>query len=292
MTVTTTPDEAIVATNTHYALPPEIFTLFLDKRMKYSCGLYDENTKTLEEAQENKLAWIIEKQLKLSRGQRLLDVGCGWGSLTLFAAEKYGIEVVGVTPSAPQREHILAKAKELGVEHLVDVRLGRFTATDVGPGRFHGAAMLGSIVHMPDRVKVCEDAAANLHPKGRLYISESTFRNARITAEFASRPGTRYVGEEIFGFTDMVPLTDLVAAAEDAGLSIVSLTDLSAHYPRTIDEWAQRVRDNREAIDAILPGTADRLLPYFEVFTAAFGYTTKHYAFTAEKSRLGTAEVG
>ncbi|WP_199442852.1 SAM-dependent methyltransferase [Umezawaea beigongshangensis] len=288
---TVTPDEAVTATNTHYELPPEIFRLFLDSRMKYSCGLFRDRDATLEQAQLDKLTWVVEDQLKLRPGQRLLDVGCGWGSLTLFAAQHHGVRVVGVTPSTPQRDHVLARARELGVEDLVDVRLGRFTAVDVGPGRFHGAAMLGSIVHMPDRVRVLADATRALEPGGRVYVSESTFRNAEVARRFGGRPGTVYVGQEIFGFADMVPVTDLLAAAEDAGLSLVSLTDLTAHYPPTIAAWADRVRDNRDAVDAVVPGTADRLLQYFDVFLAAFGYTAKHYAFTAEKSRFGTAEV-
>jgi cyclopropane-fatty-acyl-phospholipid synthase len=289
MSATPTPNAAVTATNSHYELPVEVFAAFLDTRMKYSCGRYTSATTTLEEAQENKLAWVMEENLRLHPGQRLLDVGCGWGSLVLFAAQK-GCHVVGVTPSWPQREYILRRADELGVADRVEVELGRFTATDLGEARFDAVSMIGSIVHMPDRVEVLAAARERLRPGGRLYVSESCFRNRRIFEEYRQSPGFQFVGEEIFGFGEMVPLADLIAAAESAGFSIVRLSDLTAHYPRTIEDWAARARENRELIDEAVSGTAERLLHYFEIGAAAFGYTTKHYAFVAEKSRMGTWE--
>jgi cyclopropane-fatty-acyl-phospholipid synthase len=285
------PDQAALATNGHYALPPEIFAAFLDKRLKYSCGLYSSPEATLDDAQENKLTWVAEQRLGLDSGKRLLDVGCGWGSLVLFAAQRYGCQVVGVTPSRAQRDYILARAAETEVAKLVDVRLGRFTAVDLGPQRFQAVAMLGSIVHMPDREDVLASVTRALTANGRVYISESCFRNAQIADQFATRPGSRYVGEEIFGFADMVPASKLLAAVEEAGLSLTALTDLTAHYPLTIEAWAERVRQNRSEIDLFALGMSDRLLRYFSVFVSAFGYTTKHYGITAEKSRMGTTEI-
>ncbi|MER5431862.1 class I SAM-dependent methyltransferase [Streptomyces sp. NPDC002588] len=284
-----TPNEAVARTNSHYELPPEVFAAFLGTSMKYSCGLYSGPESTLDQAQEAKLAWVVDANLRLRPGQRLLDVGCGWGSLVLFAARR-GIEVVGVTPSRPQREHILRRAAELGVADLVEVRLGGFTESDLSGRRFDGVAMIGSIVHMPDRAEVLLRAYELLGPKGRLYLSESCFRNRKIFDAYRRSPGFEFVGGEIFGFGEMVPLSDLIAAAEEAGFSIVKLTDLTTHYPRTLADWEERVRDRRNQIDALIPGTADRLLRYFKIGSVGFGFTTKHYAFAAEKSRMGRLE--
>lgn len=286
MTEIVGPDTAVAATNGHYELPVEVFASFLGRRMKYSCGLYDSPTTTLDEAQEAKLRWVLGRNLRLEPGQRLLDVGCGWGSLTLFAAER-GCHVVGITPSRPQREYIRQQARERGIDHLVDIRLGRFTAVDLGGEHFDAAAMIGSIVHMPDRENALALARGHLRTGGRLYLSESCFRNRKIFDEYRTSPGFRFVGEDIFGFGEMVPLAELIAAAEDAGFSIVRLADLTAHYPRTLQDWAERVRAEQARIDGVLPGTSERLLRYFEIGGTAFGYTTKHYAFVAEKSRMG-----
>ena len=288
--MTVTPDGAVAATNLHYELPAEVFAAFLDRRMKYSCGLYEHSGVGLEEAQRAKLDWVLDAKLELRPGQRLLDVGCGWGSLVLHAAER-GNEVVGVTPSLPQRDYILRRAAERGLSGRVDIRLGRFTALDLGDESFDAVSMIGSIGHMPDHGEALSRAYRGLRTHGRLYLSESCFRNRKALARFRATAGFRYVRDEIFGFGEMVPLSDLVAAAEDAGFSIVGLSDLTAHYPRTIADWAANAEHARATIEGILPGTTDRLLRYFEISAAGFGYTTKHYAVAARKSRMGSLRL-
>jgi cyclopropane-fatty-acyl-phospholipid synthase len=283
--VTVAPEQASAATNLHYDREPEYFAAFLDKRMKYSSALYADTSTSLEDAQTAKLRFVA-RELGVTRGGRLLDIGCGWGSLTLFMAKEYGVEVTGITPSGRQSEYIRARAEELGVTDLVDVRVGSFTSTKT-EGRHDFATMLGSIVHMPDRTAVLAKTYAALRKGGRLYLSESCFRNAAIYAEFKARPGTRHVAESIFGFGDMVPLSTLVAAAEDAGFSLVGLTDLTAHYHRTIEEWERRAVANRDRLEEIAPGQFDALVKYFQTANVGWGYTTKHYALIAERSRLG-----
>ncbi|WP_434447578.1 SAM-dependent methyltransferase [Lentzea sp. E54] len=288
--MTVEPDVAVEATNAHYELPVEVFAAFLDSSMKYSSGLYVEPNATLEQAQRAKLDWVLDDCLRVSSGARLLDIGCGWGSLTLAAAAK-GIDVVAVSPSAPQCEYVLRRAGELGVADRVEVRQGRFTALDLTGEKFDAVTMLGSIVHMPDREDVLVAVSGLLRPRGRLYLSESCFRNQRIFAEYRTSPGFRYVGEDIFGYGEMVPLAELVAAAESASLSIVNVSDLTGHYVQTLADWTSAVERNRDGIDTAVAGTADRFLRYFEIGATAFGYTAKHYALVAEKSRLGTWEV-
>lgn len=269
-------------TNQHYELPVEVFEAFLDRRLKYSSGLYVRDDMSLDDAQTAKLHFVAS-QLGVSAGDRVLDVGCGWGSLVLFLAQEYGCVVTGVTPSQPQAEYIERAARELDVH--VDVRLGTFDESDVD-GWFDAVALLGSIVHMPDRTGVLTKAHELLHRRGRLYLSESCFRNAATYEEFAPRPGTRHVTETVFGFADMVPLSVLVESVETAGFSLTGLTDLTAHYLRTISDWAQRAEAGRDAIDRAVPGLYDDVARYLQTAEAGWGYTTKHYAVTARKSRL------
>lgn len=270
----------MTVTNQHYELPVAVFEAFLDRRLKYSSALYLRDDMSLDEAQTAKLDFVAD-QLDISRGDRVLDIGCGWGSLALFLAEEHRCHVTGVTPSRPQAEHVLQQARYRGLADLVDVRVAIFEESEVD-GEYDAAAMLGSIVHMPNRIEVLTKVFHALGRRGRLYLSESCFRNLKIHAEFNARPGTRHVVETIFGWGDMVPLSVLVEALESAGFSLAGLTDLTAHYRRTCADWARRAVVNREAIGELF----DDLVRYLETAEAGWGYTTKHYAVTARKSRL------
>lgn len=281
----TTPESARQATNRHYELPAGIFRAYLDRRLKYSSGLFAGEATTLDDAQTAKLRFVA-RQLGISGGERVLDVGCGWGSLVLFMAVEHGCAVTGVTPSATQVGHIGREARRLGVDHLVRVRHGSFSAVDVSE-RFDAVTMLGSIIHMPDRAEVLAKAYALLRRGGGLYLSESCFRTAAVYREFAGRPGTTHVTEGIFGFADMVPVSTLVAAVESAAFSLTGLTDLTAHYHRTIERWEANAVANRATIERIRPGYFEPLVRYLRTANAGWGYTSKHYGLTARKVRLG-----
>ncbi len=276
-------------TNQHYDLNPDIFGLFLDPLRKYSSGLYATPETTLAESQVAKLHYVADR-LRVSDGARLLDVGCGWGSLVLFMASEYHAQVVGVSPAGRQHDYITGRVAELGLGGRVDIVTGHFedvdlNAAQVPKGGFDGVSMLGSIVHMPDLDHAMRRARSLLRRGGRFYVSESCFRNAATRATFDTGPGLEFVRQAIFGWGDMRPLSDLVRAAEDAGFSVVSVDDLTDDYRRTIDDWHANVLARADAIDAIQPGMAATLAHYLEIANAGWGYTTKHYALTCKKAR-------
>lgn len=279
----------VADTNQHYDLDPEVFRLFLDARRKYSSALYNSPTESLDQAQLNKLHFVADR-LGLRGGERLIDVGCGWGSVVLFMAEEYGCEVVGVSPARRQLDHIERRAGELGLDKRVRTCLGHFEALDLeanglAPGGFDAVTMLGSIVHMPDLTGVYRRARHLLRRGGTCYVSESCFRNQAARDRFGEQDGTLFVRDAIFGWGDMRPLSDLVRAAEDAGLSVIAVDDLTDHYRRTIDDWLDNVRRRADRIDAVQPGMADRLTHYLQIANAGWGYTTKHYALTCRRGR-------
>nr|MDT0667051.1 class I SAM-dependent methyltransferase [Micromonospora sp. DSM 115978] len=146
-------------TNQHYDLDPEIFGLFLDPLRKYSSGLYRTPGLTLDEAQVAKLHFVADR-LGLREGDRLLDVGCGWGSLLLFMAREYRCAVLGVSPAGRQHQFIAGRAAELGVADLVATVPGHFETVELNAGSFDAVTMLGSIVHMPDLDRVTARARA------------------------------------------------------------------------------------------------------------------------------------
>ncbi|MBL7500515.1 class I SAM-dependent methyltransferase [Frankia sp. CNm7] len=271
-------------TNQHYDLDPRIFGLFLDPRRKYSSGYYREPGLTLAQAQTAKLHFVADR-LGLRAGDRLLDVGCGWGALILFMAQEYSARVVGISPAGNQHAYIAGRAAELGVADRVSTVQGHFEHAALPDGPFDAVTMLGSIVHMPDLGHVMRRARSLLRRGGRYYVSESCFRNAAARDEFDRRSGTEFVRQSIFGWGDMRPLSDLVRAAEDAGFSVISVDDLTDDYRQTIDDWIVNVDANAESIDRIAPGMAATLRRYLEVANAGWGYTTKHYALVCQRSR-------
>jgi cyclopropane-fatty-acyl-phospholipid synthase len=275
---------ATARTNQHYDQDPRLFALYLDPTRKYSSGLYRRPSDSLEAAQQNKLHFVADR-VGVQPGSRLLDIGCGWGSLVLFMAANYGVTTVGVSPAANQLAYVAERAAELGLSRLVATRAGQIEDLELEPRRFDAVTMLGSIVHMPDLSVVFGKAWAALRPRGRLYVSESCYRNAAKRAEFAGRENSVFVSESIFGWGDMRPLSELVRGAEDAGFSVVAVDDLTEHYYRTIEDWLANVQRNAAALDEIEDGLATRLVRYLETANAGWGYTTKHYALTCQKSR-------
>ena len=205
-------------TNQHYDLDPRIFTLFLDGSHKYSSALYGSPDESLDDAQRRKLHFVADR-LGLRGGERLLDIGCGWGSLVLFMAAEYGCHTVGISPAPRQLDHIAEQSAARGLADRVRTVLGHVEELSLPAGRFDAVTMLGSIVHMPDLDRVfatCRDA---LRRGGRLYVSESCFRNEAARTRFGDRGGAAYVRDAIFGWGDLRPLSRLVRAAEDAGFA-------------------------------------------------------------------------
>lgn len=269
-----------VTTNRHHDLPAEVFATFLDRRLRHSSGLYRHENVPLDDAQTAKLHFVAER-LAVTKGARVLDIGCGWGSLVLFLVKEYGCRVTGITPSRTQAAYVARLAEQLGVHDRVEVRVGSFVESEVA-GRFDAVAMLGSILHMPDRTRALRKAHRLLRREGTFYLSESCFRNEAAQREFAQQ-----VTDVACGFEDMVPLSALVESVEVAGFSVTGLTDLTAHYQRTTGDWESRAVANQVVIDRIAPGLSARLIRQLGFATAEWGHTTKHYALTASKSRLG-----
>lgn len=281
-----TPDSAVQATNRHYDLPPELFATFLGRRMKYTCGRYASDAGTLDDAQEAKLAYITDC-LGIQGGEQVLDIGAGWGSLSYYLANKFGCQVTSVTPSPGQaaflrdRPHPLVRVRQCSVYDLDDL-----------PSRsFDAVALVGVIEHMPDHHAALRAAARPLRKGGRLYLSASCYRSQAAYREYRARAASRQVAQDIFGFADLRPFSELVEAVEDTGLSLLGIADLTADYYRTVEAWLSGVRAGRERIEYLRPGYADELITYLETTNVGWGRTTKHYALTASRCRWGHAEV-
>ena len=280
------PRDGQAPTNQHYDQSPRVFQLYLDESCKYSSGIYRSPTTTLDQAQRAKLHFVADRLgLTGRKHPRLLDIGCGWGSLILFMAAEYGAEAVGISPAPNQHAYIARLAAERGLTDRVSTRVGRVEELELEDRGYDAVTMLGSIVHMPDLDGAFAAARAALRPRGRLYVSESCYRNEAKHTEFADRAGSVFVRDSIFGWGDMRPLSELVRGAENAGLSVVAVDDLTEHYHRTIEDWLANVQSNAAQLEELEVGLPEQLTRYLQTANAGWGYTTKHYALTCQRSR-------
>jgi len=222
----------------HYDVSNEFFALFLDASMTYSCGFFSPGgPKTLEEAQEEKLETVCRK-LGLREGERVLDVGCGWGSFALQAAAKHGASVVGITLSPPQAERARRRAEEAGVADRVEIRVMDYR--DLVGERFDAISSIGMVEHVGEaQIDVYAQTLARLlEPGGRL-LNHGIAR-LRHTDPTAGPFSERYV------FPDAEPLhlSRVLLALERAGFVTRHVEEFGPDYAETLRHWARRLEEN------------------------------------------------
>ncbi len=218
----------------HYDVSNEFFALFLDDSMTYSCAFFAAGAETLEAAQEEKLETVARK-LELKEGDRVLDVGCGWGSFPLLAATRHGASVVGITLSPPQAERARQRAEEAGVADRVEVRVMDYR--ELAGERFDAIASIGMVEHVgEEQIDVyARTLAGLLEPGGRL-LNHGIAR-LRHTDPDAGAFSDRYV------FPDGEPLhlSRVLLALERAGFVSRGVSEHGADYAETLRHWARRL---------------------------------------------------
>ncbi|MDJ0382070.1 cyclopropane-fatty-acyl-phospholipid synthase family protein [Streptomyces sp. G-G2] len=222
----------------HYDLSNEFYALLLDRTMAYSCGYWtrpDDPGYGLADAQRDKLELICRK-LGLGPGKRLLDVGCGWGALALYAAREHKAEVTAVTLSRAQHAFVAARVEEEGLGALVDVQLRHYRHIEGGGYDAVTAIEMGE--HVGDAEY--PDFAALLHgvlrPGGRLLVQQMS--------RGASAPGGgAFIGTYIAPDMHMRPVGRTVDLLEVAGLEVRSVESLREHYVRTIRAWHRTLEE-------------------------------------------------
>jgi cyclopropane-fatty-acyl-phospholipid synthase len=221
----------------HYDVSNEFFSLFLDDSMTYSCAVFSRGAETLEAAQEEKLEMVARK-LELKEGDRVLDVGCGWGSFPLWAATKHGANVVGITLSPPQAEKARRRAEAAGVGDRVDVRVMDYR--DLAGERFDAIASIGMVEHVgAEQIDVyARTLAGLLEPGGRL-LNHGIAR-LRHTDPGAGPFSERYV----FPDADPLHLSRVLLALERSGFVTRHVEELGADYAETLRHWARRLDEN------------------------------------------------
>ena len=225
----------------HYDVSNDFYALFLDPLMVYTCAYYRAPDGSLEQAQADKLDLVCRK-LHLAKGETLLDIGCGWGSLAIWAAQHYGVRAHGVTLSRAQADYAAERIAALDladrcrVEYL-DVRDLPATA------RFDKIAAIGVIEHVgiPNYPAFFGRVHAMLNPGG-FYL------NHGIKHSFHWKPTshTTFLTRYVFPNGDLAGLSETLTQMERAGFEILDVEGLRQHYARTCRLWAERLRARAE----------------------------------------------
>jgi cyclopropane-fatty-acyl-phospholipid synthase len=231
----------------HYDVSNEFFALFLDRTMTYSCALFEEGVESLEDAQRAKLDLICRK-LGLEPGMRMLDIGCGWGSLAIHAAREYGASVRGITLSGPQAELARERARGAGVGGRVEIMVMDYR--DLGEERFDAVASIGMVEHVGER-RIDEYAARIarvLAPGGRVLNHGITYvpateRGVHVGGEFSNR--------YVFPDGELLNLSRIVLAFERAGFEALHVENLHTDYAETLRHWTARFEEHLDEAERL-----------------------------------------
>jgi cyclopropane-fatty-acyl-phospholipid synthase len=221
----------------HYDVGNEFYRLVLGPAMTYSCARFEDADMILEEAQQSKHELICRKLgLHERSGARLLDVGCGWGSMAMHAAATYGVHVVGITLSSAQVDRARASVRAAGLEHLVDVRLQDYRELD--GETFDAISSIGMFEHVGAKRmdQYFTTLASLLAPRGRLL-------NHAISTPGGSRiHGRTFMSRYVFPDGELIDIAEVLAAMERAGFEIRDLESLREHYSNTLHAWVDNLR--------------------------------------------------
>lgn len=251
----------------HYDVSNDFYALWLDPRRVYSCAYWRAGIATLAEAQEAKLDLICRK-LMLRPGERLLDVGAGWGALLLWAAERYGVRAHGITLSTQQHAHVQRLIAERRLEGRVSIALCDYRdlpERGEGGGPYDKIASIGMFEHVGRaRLVGYFDTLRRLLAPGGLLLNHGITAGGLRNAQLGGGIGD-FVERYIFPGGELVHVSAVLAAMAEAGIETVDLENLRPHYARTLWAWSDALEAQLEAARAIV---GDRTVRAYRLYLA------------------------
>jgi cyclopropane-fatty-acyl-phospholipid synthase len=254
----------------HYDVSNAFYAEWLDERMVYSCGYFENGDETLAEAQVKKIDHILSK-IQLQPGQRLLDIGCGWGALVLRAAQKFGAHCVGVTLSKNQHALATERVKAAGLEDRIDIRLQDYR--DVKDGPFDRITSVGMFEH----VGVNHLAEYFGHIRSLLKPGGWAM-NHGITSTDAHDGETRHGGgtfidRYVFPQGELPHIGTVLRTMQEGGLEAFDIESLRRHYMRTTQLWSQAF-EARAA--RIRPMVSEKTWRIWRIYLAGCAWAFEH----------------
>ena len=243
----------------HYDVSNEFYEMILGPTMAYSCAVFDSHEDSLEDAQIRKVD-LVARKLDLAPGMRLLDVGCGWGTMAIHAARVYGASVVGVTLSEPQQRFATERAKAAGVEDLVEFRVQDFR--DVNDGPFDAISSIGMFEHVGRRsMELYIRSLFHLLKPGGRFLNHAIGRPAtrdlnpnptrikELTRQVSIAAGLRgpsrvhspFIERYVFPDGELHEVGTLVSMFQAHGFEVRHLEGLREHYALTLRQWVKNL---------------------------------------------------
>ena len=240
----------------HYDLSGKLYDLFLDHDRQYSCAYFEHPDNTLEEAQAHKKSHIAAKLL-LAPGQRVLDIGCGWGGMAISLARDYGVYVVGITLSKEQFNVASARARAAGLSDLVEFRLCDYRNVS---GPFDRIVSIGMFEHvgLPHYDTYFQKIRDLLTPDGVALVHTI----GRCASPDATNP---WISKYIFPGGYVPSMSEVLPAIEKANLWLDDIETLRLHYATTLRHWYDRFQSNREKVAAIYDDQFVRMWRFYLV---------------------------
>ncbi|MBD9732261.1 class I SAM-dependent methyltransferase [Streptomyces sp. H28] len=263
----------------HYDVGNDFYELVLGPSMVYSCAYWPAPPPrgTLEQAQHDKLELVCRK-LALKPGQRLLDVGCGWGSMALHAAREHGAAVVGITLSQEQAAHARKRVAEEGLADRVEIRVQDYR--DVADGPYDAISSIGMAEHVgsPRYLEYAGHLHRLLAPGGRLLNHQIARRPERDEGSYDLDP---FIDAYVFPDGELAPVGTTVGLLERAGFEVRDVESLREHYALTLRRWVENLEAHWDRAARLAgPGRARVWRLYMAASALAF-----------EKNRIGVNQV-
>jgi cyclopropane-fatty-acyl-phospholipid synthase len=219
----------------HYDVSNRFYEVVLGPSMAYTCAVFPDEDATLEQAQFEKFDLVCRK-LGLKPGDRLLDVGCGWGGMVRHAAQHYGVQALGVTLSRQQAEWAQQAIKDEGLDHLAEVRFGDYR--DVEEEGFDAVSSIGLLEHIgvrnyPDYFTFLQ---GKLRVGGRMLNHCITRRDGSLSTKAGA-----FIDRYVFPDGELAPVGTIVTAMHDHGLEVRHVEDLREHYALTLRDWCRNL---------------------------------------------------
>jgi cyclopropane-fatty-acyl-phospholipid synthase len=225
----------------HYNRSNDFYALWLDRRMVYSCAYFASPDDDLDTAQERKLEYICRK-LRLRPGERLLDIGCGWGGLVIYAAQHYGAHAYGITLSQPQAELAQQRIQDAGLADRCAVEVRDYR--DVQETRtFDKIVSVGMFEHVGEAL-----LPAYFRQAWQLLRPGGVFLNHGIASVITNPPQRESAFNQRYVFPDgaLVPISTTLRVAEASGFEVRDVESLREHYALTLRHWVRRLESHAE----------------------------------------------
>jgi cyclopropane-fatty-acyl-phospholipid synthase len=247
----------------HYDLGEEFYQLFLDQTLTYSCGYFNSENDSLEQAQLNKYEHICRK-LALQPGEELVDIGCGWGGMLIYAAQNYGIKGLGNTLSRNQYEYAKGKIEQLGLQNQVEVVLKDYREIT---GEFDKFVSIGMFEHVGKTyIPVFMHKVSQLLKKGGIGLLHTIGKNT----ESLSNP---WIIKYIFPGGYIPKLSEIIREMGRSGFPIMDVENLRFHYGHTLDRWADNYEKNVKKVRSMFDESFVRMWRlYLHACSAGFKY--------------------